>query len=270
MSTFRFRFFVQALALLIAAIAVGALAKFQWGSLLSVKAVKAQSSQVQASSTKSMTLNFKEVGGSGEVIGSGNPRLLRRGTIAVTEDGSWVEKSTIYGKEGQVVSSFREIELSDGTRIRVDDITKVVVAVRHPSFAGSYLQRASNWGSGCEERAGSQGETLPPYRSEKAGMVMTSWREKSANCEDIKRVIQFKNHAGKITDWNERSTELLTLGSPEQSLFAVPDSYERVSFVEKYNREVMRFGVPPNAKEVAALSQIDEKTKEIRYLGSIR
>lgn len=197
-----------------------------------------------------MTITYREVGGQGERVVAEKGRLLRRGTIGVRGDGSRVEKSEIFDPSGKLVSSFREIDLSDGTKIKVDDITRVVVAVRSPGFARDLARRA-----------GAELKCLP---------VVDAAAAVTTNCVDSSRVSLFKNREGKVTSWTVRTVESVAAGRPADQLFSVPDSYERVTFVERYMRESARFGMQPFAAEIAALERVDEQTKAIRYLGSLR
>lgn len=265
------------------AIAFGALLKVVVLDLMRSSVVSAQST---ATNISGGTFMFHESAGKGSVVGQGDDaRLMRRGKFATRTDGSIVEQFDVFNKEGAVLHSLREIDLANGLHIEVDDLTRTVTAVKRANFA--QRRRAQQWlpESGCTQRADGSASKVPAtilgheniagqnttaLRTETPTATMLSWRGSGTGCEDLRRVMFFKNHDGVITDWSEKVVETYVPGQPDQTLYSVPDEYERITYTQKYHREVNRFGVKPVPSELASLEKLDEQTKNIRYTGSMR
>lgn len=217
------------------------------------------------------------------MVNRGGARLLRRGVIAVRNDGTFLEKSEIINRAGKVISSYREIELASGIRIEVDDVTQVVVAVKR-SKEEQAITRRYNISPGCEAqtrqsnaevkyaslgREDIAGQSTFGSRAEGPSFVLMSWRVPAIGCEEMKRVMFFKDPSGIITDWSERLVERVIPGQPDVAMFHIPKSYARVSYAEKYRREAAQLGEVADPKELEYLARIDERTKNSRYEGPL-
>lgn len=280
----RFRSVTMLLGTFALAVALGAALKVVVPNMLRSSVVSAQSTSLN-SPQKGGTFTFRESAGEGAVVGQGNARLMRRGKLATRTDGSTVEQFDVFNKDGAVLHSVREIDLANGLHIKVDDLTRTVTALRRGKFAQNRSARQWLPESGCRQRADEStiktpatvlgqesivGQNATALRTEGPNATMLSWRGPGVGCEDLRRVMFFKKHDGAITDWSERVVETYVAGQPDANLFTVPDEYERITFVEKYYREVNRFGVKPVPNELATLEKLDERTKTMRYTGSMQ
>jgi len=278
------RFVTHVLPLVLTAVAVAGIGA---GVRLLTRAQRVAAQAAPPLQIAPYTVVFKETIGTGAVAGAGNPRLSRRGMIATKADGSSVEKSEVFNQSGQLINSTRHIVLATGIEAEVDDLAGAVVAVSDREIAQRSL--ALRWlpQSGCADRPAGPwaGATVGSLNGDRiaslqtvgfsvarSNVYMQIWRAPEAGCEDLRRVVFFKDRTGTTTDWSERLAEQVTIGAPDQAAFSVPDSYARVTFTEAYLRELARCcsSQTPDPNVLQRLQQVDAQTAQIKYLGSLQ
>jgi len=192
------------------------------------------------------TVFFKET-----LTAPGKPELLStERTYAVREDGSVVRIDKQYTNAGFQYLTHWEMELADGTRAEGDEQTKTMTALKlAPGSLGSALDR---WdpATNCTVQVNQVNRTARPTAHERIAGIetvrivssdsatarITVWRAPGLNCLELRRLAEFKDPDGSVRDASDLVATEIRFGAPDNALFRVPDSYENISYSERFKR----------------------------------
>lgn len=240
---------------------------------------------VHAAASAPTTVLFHEELGYGAEPGNGQSFISRRGLHAQRKDGARVSRDEQFTNTGKPYGTIRRIELPGGIEAQVEDSLRIVTAVKSASLAGRHLEQRFTAASDCGQRAGAivqsalesrSGEQLVrgmravEFQSNDGFANTRTWRSPDAACFEVMRISLFKNHTGEATSWARIQPDAITLGDPEDSLFRVPDEYERVTFSEFYKRSVTAFGDKVDPSALKHLAGIDQHYEKIKFAGSLQ
>jgi hypothetical protein len=226
--------------------------------------------QIQLSSVRldarPLTIHYEErlsVPGKTPIIGS-------RRTFAIRGDLSTVTDTIISSKNGSGVSSHvREIAFSNGDRLRIDERLSLITAIR-TSVAFSEQLPLLTARSNCTEDFTGQRQRSFARRAEKllgypvvaetrqtGPRRITTWASPELGCVELRRVAEFLDASGRVTDASELIAVSVIPGEPDAKLFAVPLHFEHVSYSAQLARAAQAAGKTPSDAELAALKQQD-------------
>lgn len=198
-------------------------------------------------------------------------------TLAVRRDRSTAKERVVYSLDGaKVASHIREIGFGNGDRIRTDEILRLVTALR-TAFVFSEDLPVVTARSNCSldftgRRVFSyadEGTKFLGYRvvveRRQAGLRrMTSWRSPELGCVELRRLAEFLDSDGRVTDASELKAVRVAVGDPVEGLFSVPLDYEHVSFSEAFRRSAKAMGRTVDDAEILRFRSMDEAWRRRR------
>ncbi|GIU79820.1 MAG: hypothetical protein KatS3mg005_3058 [Bryobacteraceae bacterium] len=226
--------------------------------------------QIQLSSVRldarPLTVQYEErpiVPGKAPVIGS-------KRTFAIRGDLSTVTDTIIYFTNGNGVSSHvREIAFSSGDRLRIDERLSLVTAIRTSVVFSEQLPLLTTR-SNCTDDFTGQRQRSFSTRAEKllgysfvaetrqAGpRRIKTWASPELGCVELRRVAEFLDASGRVTDTSELVAVSVIPGEPDAKLFSVPLHFEHVSYSEQLVRAAQAAGRTPSEEELAGLRRQD-------------
>ncbi|MGB9610453.1 MAG: hypothetical protein ACPL7M_05725 [Bryobacteraceae bacterium] len=177
------------------------------------------------------------------------PVIGFRRFFAMRGDFSAVTDTATDCTNGNGVSSRgREVTLSNGDRLRIDERLKLVTAIRTAVVFPEplpLLPARSNYTedfSGRRQRSFAvRKEKLLAYsvvaETRQAGpRRITRWLSPELGCMELRRLAEFLDAPGRVTDTSGLVAVSVTVGEPDPGLFAVPVHHEHVSHSEQLVR----------------------------------
>lgn len=192
-------------------------------------------------------------------------------TLAVRRDRSTSKERVVDSLDGaKVASHIREIGFGNGDRIRTDEILRLVTALRTAFVFSEDLPVVTARSNCLLDFTGrrvfsyaDEGTTFLGYRvvveRRQAGLRrITSWRSPELGCVELRRVAEFLDSAGRVTDSSELKAVRVAAGEPGTDLFSVPLGYEHVSFSEAFRRSAKAMGRTVDDAEIQGFRSMDE------------
>jgi len=213
-----------------------------------------------------LTIQYEErlsVPGKTPVIGS-------RRVFAIRGDFSTVTDTTIYYTNGDGVSSHvREVAFFNGDRLRMDERLKLITAIRTAIVFPEQLPLLTARSNCTEDFTGRRqrsfavrnerllGYSVVAERRQAGPRRITTWVSSELGCLELRRLAEFLDATGRLTDTSKLVAVSVTVGEPDPGLFAVPLHHEHVSYSQQLVRAAQAAGRQPPQAELAALEQQD-------------
>ncbi len=192
---------------------------------------------------------------------TGGSVLLAETVVAIRGDGSSVTSTAWIGDSGKMVNDGRRLELSDGTSAQISDDIRTVTALKIPDAQAARVLNRYDPRSKCAVRIGEDDPPASPVQERKVlgfdavGYVLRSgeprisvWMAPALGCFEVFREEESLDEAERAVEKTETEAVKIVLGEPEQNLFQIPLSYQRVSFSEHFKRglEKEHSPIPPD------------------------
>ncbi|MCS6951931.1 MAG: hypothetical protein RMK57_00730 [Bryobacterales bacterium] len=211
------------------------------------------------------------------------PATTQEMILAIRSDGATARVQVFRALDGvSVIDRRRVIGFPNGDHVEVNDLLKLVVAVKtrlalpseFPTLTAASSCRTDLAGypaapnevlSGTEVVSGYKTSV---FRRETARARFTNWRAPDLGCVELRRLTEFKDRDGVISDTSDLRAVRIVRGEPDTQLFHVDAAYERVSFSERYRRECQHWRQPIDASVLARLSR-DDLALEGRWIRDL-
>lgn len=198
------------------------------------------------------------------------PVLASRRIFAIRGDLSTVTETIVYFTNGNGVSSHvREVAFSNGDRLRIDEGLSVITAIRTAVVFSEQLPLLTARSNCTEDFTGERQRSFAARNEKWLGYPVvaetrqsgsrriTAWASPALGCVELRRVAEFLDASGRVTDVSELMAISVMPGEPDAKLFSVPLHFEHVSYSEQLARAARVAGKTPSAAELAALKQQD-------------
>lgn len=205
-------------------------------------------------------------------------------TLAIRSDGSTASSKVVSRLDGKsVLYRTRELFFSNGDRAQIDDISQVITAVKTRLAFSPELPLLKREADCSIDEMGAPvsgtnvgtttilGYRAVGFRRDQPALRSTTWRAPDLGCIDLRRLAEFKDKNGNVTDTSDLVATRIVVGEPDSSYFVVPVHYEAVSFSGRVLREAGRTGKLPGPDALARFHNQDEfyKTHRISDLDSL-
>lgn len=212
------------------------------------------------------------IGGTGFVIVSGEK------TEATRSDGSMASVTKEYDGKGKLLASRRRLDLVGGITADISDPSGTVTEVKTPNADEAWTLSRFLQESDCALRVGGYdnrprilrresilGYETVIFESTGPGSKTTSWVAPKLGCTELARVDELLNPTGFPSDKVKVEATKVQLEDPDTALFDIPATYARVSFSEKFRRDLTAAKLPAPSDYKQRFQKEDQLYERLKF-----
>lgn len=210
------------------------------------------------------------------------PALSTESLYLVGVDGSIGTFDRQFTNTGEFYMSHRHLELTGGIIVEaIDQIQTVTAMIAADPLAEDRSRglRRANPAQNClaayDANIKPRGRLLRTEQllgfetvvieDDQRGAKFTKWLAPALGCTELRRLAEFKDGAGTITDTSDLVAIEATLGAIDETLLQIPSTYQMASPSERYRREANYFGRTIVQAEIDHLAKADSAYEKHRY-----
>ncbi len=210
------------------------------------------------------------------------PALSTERLYLVGADGSTGSFDRQFTNTGEFYMSHRHLELAGGIIVdAIDQIRTVTAMIAADPRAEDRSRGLKSWNPDQNCLAAYDANIKPKGRflrtekllgfetvvieDDQRGAKFTKWLAPALGCTELRRLAEFKDGAGNITDTSDLVAIEATLGLADETQLEIPGSYQTASPSERYKREANYFGRAVVQAELDHLARADAAYEKNRY-----
>lgn len=183
-----------------------------------------------------------------------------------------------YDGKGRLLSTRRRVDLAGGITADISDESAAVTELKAPNADEARTLARFLPQSDCTLRVGGYDNRPRVLRRESIlgydsmvfettgqGSKTTTWVAPKLNCAELVRVDELLNPTGFPSDKVKVEATKVQLGDPDGALFDIPSTYARVSFSEKFRRDLTAAKMPVPSDYKQRFQKEDQLYERLKF-----